>query len=70
MALTHKNTHTLFWVTYRIDAIVLKTGSGRGMFLPVLVGAILLGSLVFTADVAVKQSQAFGRAQRSPYTLK
>lgn len=37
-----KNTHTetVLWVTYSLYAIVLKTGSGCGMFLPLLVGAL------------------------------
>ena len=30
----------MWWVSYSLHAIVLQTGSGRGMFLPILVGAL------------------------------
>lgn len=50
-------------VTYSIYTIVLETGSGRGMFSPVLVGALILVDLFLRTDTAVKQSQAFARAQ-------
>lgn len=42
---------------------MLETGSGRGMFSPVLVRALILARLFLRTDTAVKQSQAFARAQ-------